>query len=36
MAYDKFKKILGIQFHPENSLKTNKIFYKKWLNYIKK
>jgi GMP synthase (glutamine-hydrolysing) len=34
MAYDKERKIMGIQFHPESSLKT-KIFYKKWLNYIK-
>lgn len=34
MAYNKEKKIIGIQFHPESIKNTGKNFYKKWLNYI--
>jgi GMP synthase (glutamine-hydrolysing) len=34
MAYNKEKKIIGIQFHPESIKNTCKYFYKKWLNYI--
>ena len=34
MAY--YKKIIGIQFHPEESYKVGKIFYNIWINYIKK
>lgn len=33
MAYNKEKKIIGIQFHPESS-NIGKIFYKKWLNFL--
>jgi len=33
MSYNKEKKIIGIQFHPE-ATKIGKVFYKKWLNYI--
>jgi imidazoleglycerol phosphate synthase glutamine amidotransferase subunit HisH len=34
MAFDESKKIIGIQFHPENSTINGKIFFKKWINYI--
>ena len=33
MAYDKEKKILGLQFHPE-ATGIGKVFFKKWLKYI--
>jgi len=33
MSYNKEKKIIGIQFHPESTA-IGKVFYKKWLNYI--
>lgn len=33
MAYDKEKKIMGLQFHPE-ATEIGKIFFKKWLKYI--
>jgi GMP synthase (glutamine-hydrolysing) len=33
MAYNKEKKIMGLQFHPEAS-KIGKVFYRKWLNFI--
>ena len=36
MAYNKSKKIIGIQFHPEAVKKTRKIFFKKWIKYITK
>jgi len=32
MAYD--NKNIGIQFHPEDNLKTGKIFYSKWVNFL--
>jgi GMP synthase (glutamine-hydrolysing) len=34
MSYDKRKKIIGIQFHPEAVKKTRKIFFRKWIKYI--
>jgi GMP synthase (glutamine-hydrolysing) len=34
MAYDKRKKIIGIQFHPESIKKTRKHFFKQWIKYI--
>ena len=36
MAYDKYKKIIGIQFHPEKLNKSRKIFFDNWLKYIDK
>ena len=36
MVHDKKDNILGIQFHPEYILRTGKIFFKCWLNFIKK
>lgn len=36
MAYNKRKKIIGIQFHPEAIKKTRKIFFRKWIKYISK
>jgi len=33
MSYNKEKKIMGLQFHPE-ATKIGKHFYKKWLKYI--
>lgn len=34
MSYDKNKKIIGIQFHPEAVKKTRKMFFRKWIKYI--
>jgi GMP synthase (glutamine-hydrolysing) len=36
IAYNKLDNIIGIQFHPEYDKKTGKIFFKKWLNFIRK
>lgn len=36
MSYDKYKKIIGVQFHPEYYNKSGKIFFEKWLKYIEK
>lgn len=36
MSYDKKKKIIGIQFHPEAVKKTRKIFFRNWIKYISK
>jgi len=36
IAYNKKKNILGIQFHAEYIPKTGKIFFKNWLDFIKK
>lgn len=36
MAYNKNKKIIGIQFHPEAIPKTRTVFFKKWIKYITK
>ena len=36
IAYNEKKNILGIQFHAEYIPKTGKIFFKKWLDFIKK
>jgi len=33
MSYNKEKKIMGLQFHPE-ATSIGKLFYKKWLKYI--
>jgi GMP synthase (glutamine-hydrolysing) len=34
MSYDKKKKIIGIQFHPEAVKKTRKLFFRNWIKYI--
>lgn len=36
MAYNKNKKIIGLQIHPEAVPKTRKKFFKKWIKYITK
>jgi len=36
MVHNKKDNILGIQFHPEYILRTGKIFFKNWFNFIKK
>ena len=36
MAYDKNKKIIGTQFHPEKFNNSGKIFFDNWLKYIQK
>jgi len=36
MAYDKERKIIGTQFHPENYNVSRKIFFNNWIKYISK
>lgn len=35
MAYDNINKHIGIQFHPEVYKKSSRVFFTKWINYIK-